>query len=75
VAKNEIKKLQKQVQKLQQASKETAAQEHRLEVNLKLEESKWQHEVKMLKFELEKQREANFNLREQMSDALEKEKR
>jgi hypothetical protein len=28
----------------------------------------------MLKFELEKQREANFNLREQMSDALEKEK-
>jgi len=28
----------------------------------------------MLKFELEKQREANFNLREQLSDALEKEK-
>ena len=75
VAKNEIKKLQKQVSKLQRTNKETADQEHRLEVSQKLEESKWQHEIKMLKFELEKQREANFNLREQMSDALEKEKR
>ena len=36
--------------------------------------SKWQEELEMLKFELEKQRVDNFILREQMSDALEKEK-
>ena len=37
----------------------------------KLEESKFQHEIKMLKFEIEKQKESNFRMREQMSDQLE----
>jgi len=29
----------------------------------RLEESRFQHEIKMLRFELDKQKEANFNLR------------